>query len=153
MRKILSYLSVVIFSIFIGSQITEGMLLVPYWQSLSASDFYYYYNQFGSSIDSFYRFLTITAALIPIVLSIYCWVTKSSALRFALISAIFAIFFVSFFFLYFKDTNQMFYQAAFSDTELQRELVSFSYWHWGRVVFEFISLLFLIFTFDKLQDN
>lgn len=153
MHKFLSYFSIVVFSIFIGSQITEGVLLVPYWQSLSSADFYYYYNQFGSSIDSFYRVLTITAALIPIGLSIYCWFTKSNALIFALCSALFAILFVSFFFLYFKDTNQMFYQAAFSDTELEREFVLFSYWHWGRVVFECISLLFLILSFNKLKES
>jgi len=153
MRKFLFYFSIVFFSIFIGSQITEGVLLVPYWQSLSSVEFYSYYKEFGSSIDSFYRVLTIIAVLIPIAITIYCWLTTSNALRFALCSSIFAILFISLFFIYFKDTNELFYQAAFSDTDLQKEFISFSYWHWSRVVLEIVSLIFLILALIKIQES
>jgi len=153
MKQFLLYFLIAIFSIFIGSQITEGVLLLPYWQSLSSADFYSYYSEFGSSIGLFYTVLTIIAAIIPIVLAIYCWLTNSTAFRFALISSFFAILFVSSFYLYFKDTNDLFYQSALSDIALKKELITWSYCHWGKVVTEVLSLIFLILSLSKLQNN
>lgn len=153
MKQFLLYSSIVIFSIFIGSQITEGVLLVPYWQSLSSTDFYSYYNKFGHSIGQFYTILTIIAASIPISLLIYCKRINSNAFKFALISSFFAILFISSFYIYFKGANELFYQAAFSDIELKDELVTWSYWHWGRIIIEFISLVFLIISLDKIQND
>jgi len=153
MKEFLFYFSIAIFSIFIGSQITEGVLLVPYWQSLSSTDFHSYYSQFGPSIIQFYTILTITAALIPIALSIYCKLINSNAIKFALISSFFAILFIASSFVYFKGVNEMFYQGVLSDVELKKELVTWSYWHWGRIVIEIISLIFLILSLIKIQKN
>jgi len=153
MKHFLLFFSLAIFSIFIGSQITEGALLVPYWQSLPSNEFYAYYNKFGPSIAKFYTVLTIIAALIPIGISIYCKSINSNALKFALVSSCLAILFVSSFYLYFKEANELFYQSAFNDIELKKELVTWSYWHWGRVLVECVSLLFLILALSKIQKN
>ncbi|MFT7037225.1 MAG: hypothetical protein ACJA2S_005769 [Cyclobacteriaceae bacterium] len=151
MKHYLLFLLVAIFSIFIGSQITEGVLLVPYWQSLSSNKFYAYYNEFGPLIGDFYSVLTITAALIPIGISIYCKSINSNALKYALISSILAILFVSSFYIYFKGTNELFYQAALNDIELKNELVIWNYWHWGRIIIECLSLVFLILASINIQ--
>ena len=151
MKQFLLFFSVIIFSIFIGSQITEGALLVPYWQSLSSNNFYSYYNEFGPFIGQFYTVLTIIAALIPIVISIYCKSINSNGLKFALISSFFAILFISSFYIYFKGTNELFYQAALNDVELKNELIIWSYWHWGRIFIECLSLVFLILSLIKIQ--
>lgn len=153
MKQFLLYLSIVIFSIFIGSQITEGVLLVPYWQSLSSAEFYAYYSEFGPSIGRFYTVLTIISALIPIFLAIYCRRMNGDAFKFALISSFFAILFVASFYLYFKGTNELFYQAALSDSALKDELVRWSYWHWGRIIIEFVALIFLIRSLMKVQNQ
>lgn len=153
MRPFLLYLSIAIFSIFIGSQITEGVLLVPYWKSLSTNDFYAYYQQSGPSIGQFYTILTVVAALIPISISIYCKQINSKALKFALISSFCAILFIACFYVYFKGTNELFYQASLSDLELKKELITWNYWHWGRIVVELISLFFLILTLVKIDAH
>ena len=153
MKQFLLFFSVAIFSIFIGSQITEGVLLLPYWQSLSSIKFYSYYNEFGPVIGQFYTVLTIVAALIPIAISIYCKSINSNALKFALISSFFAILFVSSFYIYFKGANELFYQAALNDIELKNELLVWSYWHWGRIFIEFLSLVFLILALIKIKKN
>ena len=153
MKHLLLYFAVALFSIFIGSQITEGVLLVPYWQSLSAANFYSYYNEFGPSIGQFYTILTIIAAVIPICLSIYSKKINPKAFKFALGSSFFAVLFVASFYLYFKETNELFYQAAFSEADLKSELITWSYWHWGRISIEFISLLLLILSIIKIQNS
>lgn len=155
MKKFYLYTSIVIFSIFVGSQITEGFLLVPYWKSLSSNNFYSYYNEFGPSIGKFYTILTIVAALIPVSISIYCKSINSSGFKYALTSAFFALLFVSSFYIYFKGANELFYQSALNDIELKNELITWTYWHWARISIECISLAFLIMSIAKIQkiDN
>lgn len=151
--KIFYFLLVAIFSIFIGSQITEGVLLVPYWQSLSAAQFYLYYADFGVLIGNFYTILTILAALIPLYILVYCLITKSKGTKFAFISTLFAVIFISFFYLYFKDVNALFFQNTFDDLELKKELIVWSKWHWARVFVECLSLLFLILSISQIKSN
>lgn len=129
------------------------MLLVPYWQSLSRNNFYLYYNEFGPDIGRFYTVLTVVAAIIPIGISIYCKAISSKALRPALISSFFAILFISCFYIYFKDTNQLFYQAALTDIQLKKEFVIWNYWHWGRVFMECLSLFFLVVSVTRIQNS
>jgi len=152
-ERIILYFAVSIFAIFIGSQITEGVLLVPYWQSLSSSDFYSYYEQFGPSIGKFYTVLTLLALAIPIVFSYYIKSGNAIALRFALLSTFFALLFVGAFFIYFKNTNTLFYEGTLNDNELQKELTVWSYWHWGRILLECLSLSFLIIAIVKYQSR
>jgi len=151
MRDQIYYFLIAIFSIFVGSQITEAVILVPYWQSLSASEFYSYYKDFGPAIGRFYSILTIVSALIPIVLSVYYFRAKSSRLTYCLVSTLFAILFVLCFYIYFKGTNELFYQSAFNESDLKNELITWSKWHWGRIVLECLSLFFLILAFTKKQ--
>lgn len=153
MIKNISYISVAIFSIFLGSQITEGVLLVPYWQSLSASDFYVYYNSFGPAIGKYYTVLTIIAAIIPIGYSIYLYIKKSKAIKYALASAFFALAFIACFYIYFKGSNALFYQGALDELALKDELIRWTKWHWGRIVLEIISLAFLILSIGSLDKK
>jgi len=143
------YYLVAFFGIFLGSQITEGILLIPYWQSLEASDFYGYYGEFGPSIGRFYTVLTIIAALIPIFFSIYLYKSKSKGLFYSLISTVFALLFVACFYVYFKGVNESFYASDYTSAELNQELIIWNRWHWSRVLLELISLLFLIFAINK----
>ena len=123
--------------------------MVPYWQSLSTADFYSYYQEFGPAIARFYTILTIIAALIPVGLSMYLVRTKTPGIGFAVTSLAFAVLFVACFYIYFKATNEMFYQSAFSSIELKNELIIWSNWHWGRIVLEGLSLLFLVLAVTR----
>ncbi|WP_421765469.1 hypothetical protein [Ekhidna sp.] len=149
MKKQFMFFLVAVFAIFLGSQLTEAVLLVPYWQSLSAADFYSYYQAFGPTIGQFYTILTIIAAVIPIGVSVYLGRIKAPGFRLALTSAVLAVLFVACFYVYFKGTNALFYQSAFSTAELKSELIVWSQWHWGRVGLECFSLLFLILALTK----
>lgn len=144
MKDQLNFYLIALFAIFLGSQITEAVLLVPYWQSLSASEFYSYYQDFGLVINRFYTVLTIVALIIPIALSAYYYRSKSSGLSHGLASAFFAILFVACFYIYFKGTNALFFQSALSEADLKTELITWASWHWGRVALESLSLVFLI---------
>ena len=153
MKQFLFYFSIVIFAIFIGSQITEGVLLLPYWKSLSSSDFYAYYQQFGLLIGRFYTVLTIAAASMSVVIAIYSQLYNQSGLKPALVSTFFAMLFIACFYMYFKGTNELFFQGALSVEVLAQELVTWGYWHWGRILLEFASLVFLILAMVRMGDD
>jgi len=153
MNRTLLIFSIVFFSIFLGSQITEGYLLIPQWKTLSQVEFYEYYSNYGTRINNFYKVLTIISVLIPIILSIYCLINKSLALKHSIVSATFALLVIVFFYVYFKSTNQQFYNAAFNANELQSTLKTYGNLHWMRVFCEIISLIFLIFTVRILTEE
>ncbi len=153
MNRILFFLSIIIFSIFLGSQITEGLLLVPYWKSLSKTEFYEYYSKFGPLIGRFYTILTIIATLIPISISVYCFFNKLRALKYSAVSSFFAFLIITIFYIYFKGTNQQFYGASFDVNQLKSVLKGWEFMHWLRVLFEIISLVFLIITLNILDKK
>jgi len=134
----------------VGSQITEGFLLVPYWKSLPMAEFYDYYTQFGPAIGRFYTILTIISVLITVCYSIYCFHIQAVAFNYSLISSFFCLLIIAIFYLYFKGINQQFYEFGFSDAQLKSVLSSWQMWHWIRVIFELIALVFLILTINSL---
>lgn len=153
MNRILGYFLITIFSIFLGSQITEGFLLVPYWKALPADEFYTYYSQFGLTIGRFYTILTIIAALIPISISIYSFYKKPKALTYSLLSTAFTFLCIAVFYGYFKDINQQFFNASFNPIQLKSELETWEYVHWFRVILELIALIFLIFALNNMTKK
>lgn len=153
MKHILLYSCVAFFAFFVGSQVTEGALLVPYWKSMPAEDFYAYYHEFGPLIGRFYTVLTIVAALIPISISVYCKLNESRAFTTSLIPSFLAVLIIACFYVYFKGANGLFYEATLSDDALQQELVTWGRWHWGRVVVEIACLVSLLWTVVKMMKE
>ncbi len=153
MNRILFYFLIAIFSIFLGSQIVEGLLILPHWKSLSPTAFYQYYAQFGPSLGRFYSMLTIIAVLIPICTCIYCIVNKKKGLTLSILSSVFAILVVLVFYVYFKGTNLQFYASAFNADQLKSVLETWGRWHWVRIIFEILSLVFLILAFHLLDSE
>lgn len=153
MKRILGFFFTTVFSIFLGSQITEGCLLVPYWKTLSTTEFYAYYSQFGLIIGRFYTTLTVIAALIPIGISIYCFYIKSKALTYSLISSFFTFLCMALFYIYFNGINQQFFDANLDAYQLKAELEIWEYLHWMRVILEFLALIFLILAFNILTNK
>ena len=153
MNQFLLFIPVVIFSIFLGSQITEGVLFIPYWKSLSTAEFYKHYFEIGNSIGTFYSILTILAVLTPIILSVFCYYINSPALIFSIVSTFFALLLIVIFYLYFKSANQQFYAATLNSKELKSLLINWEIWHWIRVLFEIISLIFLVKTLSVINKT
>jgi hypothetical protein len=69
--EILISLSIGVLGIFLGAQITEGVLFVPYWKALSPKEFLEFYQVQGKKIHRFFAPLTIVATLIPLLTVVY----------------------------------------------------------------------------------
>ena len=145
--EILIGLSTSILGIFLGAQLTEAVLFVPYWKTLPAEDFFKLHQIYGKKIYRFFAPLTILATLTPLLTTLY-GLSLGTGLNFPLIlMGISTIFFFSTYFFYFKEANKSFAEASIPAEALPVVLNRWSNWHWGRIVFEciaFVSSIILI---------
>jgi len=135
--------------IFLGAQITEAILFVPYWKDLPPNDFFELYKAYGRKIYKFFAPLTILATILPLVTVIYHLINQSNGRIFLMLMGVSTLIFFSTYFLYFKKANKSFAERSIPNSKLTGELVKWGNWHWGRIFFECIAFcisLFLLLT-------
>ena len=140
--------SSVFLGIFLGSQITEAILFVPYWKALKADDFFKFYRKYGRIIHLFFAPITILATVTPLITVGYYTINQTENKILFGIMGLTTLAFFSTYYLYFKKANKRFTERDLSNEELPQELKRWGNWHWGRICFEFIafgcSLLLLL---------
>ena len=139
--EILNALSTLVLGIFLGAQITEGVLLVPYWKSLAPKGFFELHRTYGKKIHRFFAPLTIAATIVPLLTVTYgCLINIQGKLSLILMGFSTIVFF-STYFLYFKKANEQFAEASVPYNLLPRELNRWENWHWGRIFFELMAFV------------
>lgn len=146
LSEILIVLSIGVLGIFLGAQITEGVLLVPYWKTLSPAAFFELHQTFGRKIHQFYAPLTILATFLPLTTVVFGLVTNVQGQLPLILMGIATAIFFSTYFLYFKQANGRFAEASIPHEKLSVELTKWGNWHWGRIVFESIAFVCSIVT-------
>lgn len=140
-----------ILGIFLGSQITEAVLLVPYWKTLSADDFFKLHRTYGKKIHGFYAPLTIAATLLPLATVAYHLAAASGfSLLFAGLGLSTLAFFATYF-MYFKRANRSFAERGISNAELPQELKRWGQWHWSRVGLEALAFAIALWLILECQ--
>ena len=137
----LMVLSSAFLGFFLGTQITEAILIVPYWKSLAPNDFFQLHKIYGKKIHRFYAPITIVATVIPLTTSLYIIQTSNTMQWIAFCMGIFTLAFFSTYFLYFKKANKSFANRNINDNQLLYSLKEWEHWHWIRIVFETISFV------------
>lgn len=130
-----------ILGIFLGTQIAEGALLVPYWKSLSPQAFFDLHKIQGPKIYRFFAPLTIAATLIPLGTICLGILVRDKVGTFHVLTGLFTLCFFSTYFLFFKKANKEFAEASISPSELPSALRRWGNWHWGRVILEMIAFV------------
>ena len=150
--KILLMLSTCTLGVFLGTQLAEAALIVPYWKGLSSEDFFAFYKAHGKKLQQFYAPLTIAATILPICTIVCSLLGKTKTLPLMWLMLFFSLLFFSTFFIYFKAANYNFTMQTISYEALPNELLKWEKWHWTRIFCEavaFISGLFLLLQFKK----
>ena len=101
-------LSAGILGIFLGAQITEAVLFVPYWKSLRPDDFFELHKTYGKKIHQFFAPLTIAATLIPLATVGYQLIQQEDNQLLWGVMGFATIAFFSTYFLYYKKANKSF---------------------------------------------
>jgi len=139
--EVLIALSTGCLGVFLGAQITEGVLFVPYWKALSPKEFFELHQTYGKKIHQFFAPLTIIATVLPLLTLAYGLITNTPGNLSLILMGIFTVGFFSTYFLYFKKANKLFAEARIPYKDLPAALNKWGNWHWGRIVFEFMALV------------
>jgi hypothetical protein len=139
--KILLVLSTATLGIFLGTQLAEAALIVPYWKNMSADDFFAFYRVYGKNLHQFYSPLTIASTILPIATFVLSLFGKSKTDLLLWLMAAFSILFFASFFVYFKEANLSFTERTIDKEVLPQKLIEWGQWHWGRVVCETVAFI------------
>jgi anthrone oxygenase-like protein len=135
----LNVLAVVVVGLYAGSLLTEAMLLVPYWRSMEAEDFFRLHGEFGPRLFRFFAPLTIAAVVLPLLAAARGFLAASGPNLWALTAAGLLLVVLVIFFVYFRAANQRFADRALSNDALKSELIRWSQFHTFRTALTIIA--------------
>ena len=141
MAEIIYGLSTIILGVFVGTQIAEGALFVPYWKSMEPEAFFELHKTFGPKIYRFFAPITIAATVVPLTAGSYALFFNTNGLIATAIAAFMALLFFTTYGLFFKKANQAFADRSITDEELPFALEKWGQWHWARVFMEIIAFI------------
>ncbi|NNE19655.1 MAG: DUF1772 domain-containing protein [Myxococcales bacterium] len=131
--SMVSVLGVLVLGLTAGAMLAEAAILVPYWQSLAAADFFDWYAANASLLVDFYSPLEIASVLVALVCAVLYSAQSRPGARLWWIAAILSILVIATFFLYFKDANAGFLNRTIADDSLAGALATWGTWQWARV--------------------
>lgn len=114
--------------------LAEAAILVPYWQSLSAEQFFDWYESNAKLLVDFYSPLEIASALLTLAATVLL-VTSHRPARLWMLATVMALIVIGFFFIYFKDANASFANRTVAHGDLPAALALWGSWQWARVAF------------------
>lgn len=131
----LRLLSAASLGIFVGAQLTEGLVLVPYWRALPPEQFLRWYAANDKRLLGYFGPLTSGTALLAIAAALATWWESATGrLVGASIAALVMIAIVASFLVYFERANKSFAAASIAPSAVAAELARWNAWHWARTV-------------------
>lgn len=123
-----------ILGLFIGSLLTEALLLVPYWRKMPSKEFLKLHHTLGPQLYRYFAPLTILATIIPIASGIIVLNLSQQWQWLALMPSILAILMLALYFAYFKAANESFKTGSVGEEGVAEELSRWANYHWLRVI-------------------
>lgn len=134
------YLSVGVLGVFLGSMLTEGCILLPFWQSISSGAFYDWCAANGERMANFYNPLNITVTVLPVAAAILALWQGRRGRWFAVIAAVCLLVIAAMYYIYFQGVNEGFIARSFSPDELPAVLIRWGVWHFWRTVLSTVAV-------------
>ncbi len=144
-------LSTATLGIFLGTQLAEAMLIVPYWKGMSTEEFFAFYKIYGKKLHQFYSPITIAATILPVFTFVWSLLTKQKIDLLLWMMVVFTLLFFSSYFVYFKEANLSFTEQTIANELLPDKLNEWANWHWGRVTCEAIAFVCGLILLTKLK--
>lgn len=151
---LLEIASVVLLGTLSGALLTEGVVLVPYWRSLHASEFAHMHHDFAPRLYTFFAPLTAVAVTLTVASGVvHAWADDGRRLWPSLGAAIAALSLLLFYGAYFKAANARLPETAVKDdqVELQRELRRWHRVHQWRTAICVLAFVLATFAIHPAQ--
>ena len=134
MSVALQFLSALSIGVYAGAMLAEGCVLVPYWRSAPAAEFFSWYGANAARLQSFFGGVTWAAGLSAIAAAVATFWAGRPGRWSSLVAALLMIAAAASFFVYFKSANASFANRTLSAAGLPAELARWGAWHWARTV-------------------
>lgn len=125
-----SLAAVLCLGISAGAMLTEAVVLVDYWRSLSAADFLAWFAKNEPGLTAFYGPLQTVSGVLVAATALLA--RKRAGAGLYLVATILAIFALALYPLYFRDVNASFVAATIAPERVPEALASWSRWQWLR---------------------
>ena len=128
----LQFLSVAALGLFLGAMLTEGGVLVPWWQSLAPADFLAWYAANDRRLLGFFSPVTTGVALTAVAAAVGAVWMGQPGRWLAVTAAGLMLAAVATFFLYFETANAGFAAGTIPVDAVPAELARWAAWHRAR---------------------
>ncbi len=129
MIEALMVLTTLVLGLFAGSLLTEALLLVPYFRSLSFEDFNRLHGAFGPRLFRYYAPLTIAATVIPLAAAAATILDYPRTNFFAWSAAALVLVILGTYIFYFRAANLAFAERRLDEPALTKELARWASVH------------------------
>lgn len=142
LTEMLATISTVTLGLFAGGLALEGLVLVPYWRTLSPNEFFALHRQFGKRLYAYFAPLTTAAVVLSIIAAA---VDRKSIARW--ICAALAMSVLMSFPLFFQKANLAFETRSIPDHNLPAALKKWSNVHTARTFVAIAALIASVTAF------
>lgn len=129
MIEALTVLTTLVLGLFAGSLLTEALLLVPYFRSLSFEEFNRLHHEFGPRLYRYYAPLTISATLVPLATAAATLLDYPRINLFAWLAAALVLVILATYVFYFRAANLAFAERRLDEPALAKELTRWASVH------------------------
>jgi hypothetical protein len=137
----LTVLTTLVLGLFAGSLLTEALLLVPYFRSLSFAEFNRLHGEFGPRLYRYYAPLTISATLVPLASAAATLLDSTRLNLFAWLAAVLILMILATYVFYFRAANLAFAERRFDEPALAKELTRWASVHTFRTALSLCAFI------------
>jgi hypothetical protein len=146
MTTVLTFLAAAMLGVVVGALLTEALVLLPFWRSLTARSFFEWYRGHGDLLLRFFGPLEVLAALLVAFAAAAAWIRDGHAPPYLLTAALLCIVVLVMFPLYFRAANASFTAGSVEPDRLADELRRWGRWHWSRVCMAAVAFAAALFA-------
>jgi uncharacterized membrane protein len=125
--------------VYAGAMLTEGFVLVPWWQSLPPADFLAWYAANDERLLAFFGPLTTWTAVASLLSAALAIATKHPSRWLTVVAAVLTLAAVASFFVYFEAANASFSAATIAPEAVTGELARWGAWHHSRTLLSIVA--------------
>lgn len=146
MIEAIAILTTVVLGLFAGSMLTEALLLVPFFRSLSFDEFNRLHTEFGPRLFRYYAPLTVAATTLPVLSALAIGWAHPNLWPIASAPAVLALLILATYALYFRAANEAFAQKRLDQPQLKKELTRWATVHLFRTALALTSFIASLFA-------
>jgi uncharacterized membrane protein len=142
-----AFITVVVLGLSAGAMLTEAIVFVPFWQSLSPSEFLKWFAENEPLLVEFFGSLQTISVILILVTTVLFWLRNHRGKYLAAFALLLVIGVIALFFIYFQNVNASFVKATIAIDNVKSELAWWRFWQWVRTVLgigAFVSAIFSI---------